>query len=149
MWRRQRRWRPGPTIWGLFFQPVLKAGDLLIVALATVQGMRTVGRGAGRQRLLSYEFVGRGVIRSAGTGPKTAVEPRPEWHADLSEVQRASLYNRATSHVAAADDCDRWQDDADGVGVFHPSLLQVDPDSDIDYREFTSGTSTAIWSCVG
>ena len=76
---------------GLVLQPALKAGDLLIVGLATVQGMRP-WKGQGRQRLLSYEFVGRGVIRSAGTGPKTAVEPRPEWHADLSEVQRASLY---------------------------------------------------------
>ena len=57
-------------------------------------------KGKGRQRLLSYEFVGRGVMRSAGTGPKTEVEPRPEWHAELSTEQRASLYNAGlSSHV--------------------------------------------------
>ena len=121
---------------GLVFQPVLKAGDLLIVALATVQGMRP-WKGQGRQRLLSYEFVGRGVIRSAGTGPKTAAEPRPEWHAELSEVQRASLYKpgyQATSSpptIVTDGKTTRMES-----GVFHPSLLQVDPDSDIDYRDF-------------
>ena len=121
---------------GLTSQPVLKAGDLLIVALATVQGMRP-WQGPGRQRLLSYEFVGRGVIRSAGTGPQTKAEPRPEWHAELSAVQRASLYKpgyQATSPpptIATDGKTTRLES-----GGFHPSLLQVDPDSGIDYREF-------------
>ena len=121
---------------GLTLQPALKAGDLLIVALATVQGMRP-WKGKGRQRLLSYEFVGRGAIRSAGTGPKTEAEPRPEWHAELSEVQRASLYKpgyQATTPpptIVTDGKTTRMES-----GVFHPSLLQVDPDSDIDYREF-------------
>ena len=64
---------------GLTHQPVLKAGDLLIVALSALQGMRP-WQGDGQQRLLSYEYVGRGVIRSAGTGPMTEEEPHPEWH---------------------------------------------------------------------
>ena len=121
---------------GLTLQPTLKAGDLLVVALATVQGMR-LWKGKGRQRLLSYEFVGRGAIRSAGTGPKTEAEPRPEWHAELSEVQRASLYKpgyRATTPpptIVTDGKTTRMES-----GGFHPSLLQVDPDSGIDYREF-------------
>ena len=75
-------------------------------------------------------------MRSAGTGPKTEVEPRPEWHAELSTEQRASLYKpgyQATSSPMIATDGKTTRMES---GVFHPSLLQVDPDSGIDYREF-------------
>lgn len=121
---------------GLAVQPALKAGDLLIVALSTLQGMRP-WQGAGRQRLLSYEYVGRGVIRSAGAAAGAA--PKPAWHADLHEVQRASLYKPGyadttppptivtdgkSAALAAASE------------IYHPSFLQVDPDSGIDHDEF-------------
>ena len=76
---------------GQTYQPALKAGDLLLVAGSALQGMR-LWQGEGPQRLLSYEYVGRGVIQSAGTGPKTKEYPVPEWHSEISAEQRASLY---------------------------------------------------------
>lgn len=123
---------------GLVQQPALKAGDLLIVALAALQGPRSWRQG-GERGLLSYEFVGRGVIRSAGTGPEAASEPRPQWHDQLSAEQRASLYRpgyaASTPPPTLVTDGEGVESDA-SKRVFHPSLLRVDPDSDIDYDEF-------------
>ena len=120
---------------GLTYQPALKAGDLLIVSLSTLQGMR----GEGQQRLLSYEYVGRGVIRSPGTGSEVEKEPRPEWHAQLSAVQRASLhkpgYNSTTPPPTIVTDGKTVTVD-ESRAVFHPSFLQPNPDSGIDHEEF-------------
>ena len=120
---------------GLTYQPALKAGDLLIVSLATLQGMR----GEGQQRLLSYEYVGRGVISSPGTGSEVEKEPRPEWHAQLSAVQRASLhkpgYNSTTPPPTIVTDGKTVTVD-ESRAVFHPSFLQPNPDSGIDHEEF-------------
>ena len=124
----------GTADMGLTYRPQLKAGDMLIVALATLQGMRSW-----RQRLLSYEFVGRGVIRSAGTGDRVQQEPRPDWHAELAEEQRASLY---TPGYAPTTPPPAIVTDGKTVAVdpsreiFHPSFMKVDPDSGIDHEEF-------------
>ena len=123
---------------GLTFQPVLKAGDLLIVGLTTLQGMRP-WHGEGTGRLLSYEYVGRGVIQSAGTGPKTEEDPSPEWHADLSPEQRASLYKPGYQHTTPSPtivtDGETVRLD-ESKKVFHPSFYVKNPDSGIDEKEF-------------
>lgn len=123
---------------GLVLQPALKAGDLLVVSLAALQGMRP-WKGAGRQRLLSYEFVGRGVMRAAGTGPQARQEPRPAWHGELSPEQRASLYKPGygdtTPPPTLVTDGEAVRLDG-GRSVFHPSFLQRDPASGIDHDEF-------------
>lgn len=123
---------------GLTYQPALKAGDLLIVALSTLQGMRS-WRGDGRQRLLSYEYVGRGVIGKAGTGPMVDEEPRPEWHGELSAAQRASLYKpgyaETTPPPTIVTDGKTTRVDPSRA-VFHPAFLQQDPASGIDHEEF-------------
>ena len=75
----------------IFFQPELKAGDLLIVGLSVVQGMRP-WQGEALQRLLSYEYVGRGVIRFCGSGPETEKMPVSDLMEELTPEQRASLY---------------------------------------------------------
>ena len=54
---------------GATIQPALKAGDALFVAGEVVQGMRP-WNGSGRQRLLSYEYVGRAAIGSAAPSPR-------------------------------------------------------------------------------
>ena len=76
---------------GLTVQPALRAGDLLLVAGALLQGTRP-WKGSGPQRLLAYEYAGRGVIRSRGSGHMTGEEPRPEWMSALSAEQRAALW---------------------------------------------------------
>ncbi len=121
---------------GLTLQPALKAGDLLVVALTALQGMRP-WRGAGRQRLLNYEYVGRGVVRSVG--PHVGNAPRPEWHEDLSEAQRASLYSPGyadtTPPPTIVTDSKTVKVDPSRE-IFHPSFLRPDPDSGIDHDEF-------------
>ena len=123
---------------GLTFQPVLKAGDLLLVAGTALQGMRP-WQGEGSQRLLSYEYVGRGVIQSAGTGPKTEEYPTPEWHAELSPEQRASLYKpgyqQTSPPPAIVTDGETVKVD-ESKKVFHPSFYIRDPNSGIDHKEF-------------
>ena len=123
---------------GLTFQPVLKAGDLFLVAGSALQGMRP-WKGKGSQRLLSYEYVGRGAISSAGTGPKVKEDPTPEWHAELSAEQRASLYKpgyaSTTPPPTIVTDGKSVKMD-ESKPVFHPSIYKLDPDSGIDLKEF-------------
>jgi len=121
---------------GLTVQPVLKAGDLLIVAATLLQGMRPSKR---PQRLLSYEYLGRAAIGSIGTGPDTEKDPYPEWMSALTPVQRASLYKpgyrstyppptiRTDGKACKLDESRR---------VFHPSIYIKDPHSTIDEKEF-------------
>ena len=123
---------------GLTFQPVLKAGDLLIVGLTVLQGMQP-WKGEGPQRLLSYEYVGRGVIRSAGTGPKTEEDASPGWHAEISPEQRASLYKpgyrSTTPPPTIVTDGEAVKLD-ESRNLFHPSIYIRDPNSTIDDKEF-------------
>ena len=120
------------------FQPELKAGDLLIVGLSVVQGMRP-WQSEGPQRLLSYEYVGRGVIRSAGPGPESEKMPVSDWMEEITPEQRASLYRpgyRDTTPVPTL------QTDGETIAldesrkIFHPSTLMKNPNSGIDEKEF-------------
>ena len=121
---------------GLTFQPVLKAGDLFLVAGTVLQGVRPC---KGSQRLLSYEYVGRAAIQSAGTGPMVAEDPSPEWHATLSPEQRASLYKPdyaySTPPPVIVTDGETVKID-ESREVFHPSIYSRDPNSNIDEKEF-------------
>ena len=120
------------------WQPELKAGDLFIVGLSVLQGMRP-WEGEGRQRLLSYEYVGRGVIRSAGVGPEAEKSPQPEWMADMTPEQQASLYKPGyqdtTPPPSLVTDGKTVKLDASRE-IFHPSFLTQDPNSGIDETEF-------------
>ncbi|MCZ6635342.1 MAG: phytanoyl-CoA dioxygenase family protein [bacterium] len=123
---------------GLTFQPVLKAGDLFLVAGSALQGMRA-WQGKDPQRLLSHEYVGRGVISSAGTGPKVEEDPSPQWHLEMTAEQRASLYKpgyaSTTPPPTNVTDGKTVKLDASRK-VFHPSIYKLDPDSGIDFKEF-------------
>ena len=123
---------------GLTLQPELKAGDLLLVAGALLQGMRP-WNGRGQQRLLSYDFAGRGAIRCAGTGPKTGESPTPEWMSDLSAEQRASIWRpgyRSTSPPPTIHTDGESVRLDESREVFHPSIYVRNPDSGIDEKEF-------------
>ncbi|MBT3604680.1 MAG: hypothetical protein HN521_16600 [Candidatus Latescibacteria bacterium] len=120
------------------WQPELKAGDLLIVGLSVVQGMRP-WMSENRQRLLSYEYVGRGVMRSAGVGPDAEKYPQPEWMTDMTPEQQASLYKPGyrdtTPPPALVTDGETVKLD-ESRKVFHPSILIKNPNSDIDEKDF-------------
>lgn len=123
---------------GLTLQPELKAGDLLLAAGALLQGMRP-WNGSGQQRLLSFDFAGRGAIRSAGTGPKTAEAPLSEWMSAMTPEQRASIWRpgyRSTSPppTIRTDGASVRLDES--RDVFHPSIYVRNPDSGIDEKEF-------------
>ncbi len=123
---------------GLVYQPELKAGDLLLVAGAALQGLRE-WKGSGRQRLLSYEYVGRGVIQSVGTGPKVEESGYAEWMDELTVEQRASLYRPGYRDVTPpptlVTDGETVRLDSE-TEVFHPSIYIRDPNSLIDEKEF-------------
>ncbi len=120
------------------YQPELKAGDLLIVGLTVVQGMRA-WQGNGPQRLLSYEYVGRGVMRSAGPGPASKEMPAADWMEDRCPEQRASLYRPGywdtTPPPTLKTDGETVTLDASRE-IFHPSILMKNPNSGIDEKEF-------------
>ena len=123
---------------GLTFQPELKAGDLLLVAGAVLQGLQS-WKGSERQRLLSYEYVGRGVVQSVGTGPKVSESGYSEWMDELSPEQRASVYRPGyrdtTPPPTLVTDGERIRLDGDQE-VFHPSIYIRDPNTTIDEKEF-------------
>jgi len=116
----------------------LEAGDLLLVSGALLQGYRSWS-GKGELRLLSYQFVARGVIQSAGTGPYTQEDPTPEWMSNITPEQRASLYKpgyRSTSPPPSlVTDGESVHLDEDR-SVYHPSIYIKDPDAAIDEKEF-------------
>lgn len=120
------------------FQPELKAGDLLIVGLTVVQGMRA-WQGEGPQRLLSYEYVGRGAMRSAGPGDASKKMPVPDWMTEMSPEQRASLYRPGYGDTTPPP---TLKTDGETVALdasrelFHPSILMKNPNSGIDEKEF-------------
>ena len=123
---------------GLTQQPALRAGDLLIVAGALLQGMRA-WKGVGPQRLLSYEFAGRGVIRTPGTGPAAGEDPAPEWMSAITAEQRASLhrpgYRTTTPPPTILTDGKSVRLD-ESRDVYHPSIYVRNADSGIDEKEF-------------
>ncbi|MCZ6635055.1 MAG: phytanoyl-CoA dioxygenase family protein [bacterium] len=123
---------------GLTFQPTMMAGDLFLVAGTVLQGMRP-WQGEGPQRLLSYEYVGRAAMQSAGTGPKVKEDPSPEWHAEITPEQRASLYRPDYEYSSPppviVTDGETVKVD-ESRKVFHPSFYIRDPNSGIDEKEF-------------
>ena len=121
---------------GLTFQPALEAGDLVLVAGSVLQGLRP-WKGKGPQRLLSYEYIGRGAIQSAGTGPGTEGDGSDEWMAELTPEQRTVLHrpgyeNTVPPPTLATDGEAVWIEDQ----FIHPSLYIKDPNTTIDEKEF-------------
>ena len=123
---------------GLVEQPLLKAGDLLLVAKTTLQGMRP-WTGKGPQRLLTYGYAGRAVIQSNGPGPGAQTDHLQDWMDDLPPEQQAVLYkpghkNTNPPPVLATDGEKTWVDES--TNYVHPSIYTKDPDSTIDEQEF-------------
>jgi Phytanoyl-CoA dioxygenase (PhyH) len=118
-------------------QPAVKAGDLLLVAESTLQGVRPwTGK---PKRLLAYWYAGRAVIQSNGPGPGAQDKYLPEWVNQAPPEQQAVMYKPGYEGanpppVLATDGQRTWV--AERREVVHPSLYVKDPHSGIDEKEF-------------
>lgn len=118
-------------------QPVLKAGDMLILCKTTIHGFKP-WKGEGPQRLLRYEYVNRGALRRPGPGPGSKLDPWPEWAADESDAVKAE------THIPGRRDMDPPPTiNSDGEKVWvegerkpvHPSFY-AGRNPDINHKEF-------------
>ncbi|MBT4139692.1 MAG: hypothetical protein HOE48_17365 [Candidatus Latescibacteria bacterium] len=124
---------------GLVKQPVLKAGDLFLLAETTLQGVLPWANNS--KRLLSYWYAGRAAIQSNGPGPGADEDYLPEWTKDAPPEHRAIL-NRP-GHTDAnpqpmlnTDGKKTWVEKS--PERIHPSIYVRDPNSAIDDKEFYS-----------
>lgn len=122
---------------GLVKQPKFKAGDLFLLADATLQALRPWTNGS--RRLLSYSYAGRSMIQTNPAGPGTETDGMPEWTKDLPEEQRAVMHrpghkDSCPPPVLETDGKTTWV--SDSTDVQHPSIYIRDPDSKIDEKEF-------------
>jgi hypothetical protein len=118
-------------------QPVLKAGDLVVVAESTLQGMRLWK--AGSKRLLTYWYAGRAAIQSSGLGPGADEDGLPEWANDLQPEQKAVMSKPGMKGSNPAPNLNTdgektWVEE--GPDIIHPSIYIRNPNSNIDEKEF-------------
>jgi hypothetical protein len=118
-------------------QPVLTAGDLFLLADATLQAMRPWANGD--RRLLSYSYAGRSMIQTNPQGPGQGTDGLPDWTDELPPEQRAVLHRPGhkdanPAPVLETDGEKTWV--ADDTEIQHPSIYIRDPNSKIDEKEF-------------
>lgn len=122
---------------GVVKQPVLRAGDLLILCKTTIHGYKP-WQGKGPQRLLGYEYANRAAVRRTGPGPGSRKDPWPEWAAEESDAVKAETYipgRRDTDPppVINSDGKSVWVE-KDRKPV-HPSFY-AGRNPDLDHKEF-------------
>ena len=122
---------------GVVVQPVLKAGDLFLIAAPTLQGVRP-WKGEPK-RLLSYGYAARAAIQSNPVGPYSETESSPSWADEATPAQKAVMYvpgykGSSPPPVVNTDGEKTWVEE--DPTVVHPSIYIRDPDSGIDEKEF-------------
>ncbi len=123
--------RDGSRDMGLWVQPALAAGDLLLCAASTLHGMRP-WRGEARP-LLACRFVAAEARRSL---PQPDEQPPPAWVRDLPPSARA-IATPSTGGPAPTVRSDGRACSHDEMdGPFHPTIYGRNPDSGIDEAEF-------------
>jgi hypothetical protein len=122
---------------GMVKQPVLKAGDLFLVAESGLQGVLPWKEEP--RRLLTYWYAGRGAIQSNGPGPAAQDAYLPEW-AQEAPPEQAAVLNRPgyadanPQPMLQTDGKKTWVEKS--AKVIHPSIYTRDPNSAIDEKEF-------------
>ena len=124
---------------GLVVQPVLKAGDLFLLAASTLQGVRPWK--GDPKRLLTYSYAARAAIQSNPLGPNSETESLPGWAKETTPEQKAVMYSpgfkgSSPPLVLNTDGEKTWVEK--DTSVVHPSIYIRDPDSGIDEKEFYS-----------
>ena len=122
---------------GIVVQPELKAGDLFLVAVPTLQGVRPWK--SDPKRLLSYWYAARAAVQSNPHGPYSETESLPGWADEATPAQKAVLYvpgykDSSPPPVINTDGEDTWVEE--DPSVIHPSIYTRDPNSGIDEKEF-------------
>ena len=122
---------------GVVVQPVLKAGDLFLVAAPTLQGVRP-WKGESK-RLLTYWYAARAAVQSNPVGPKSETESLPGWANEATPEQKAVVYTpgfkgSSPPPVLNTDGEKTWVEE--DSSIIHPSIYTRDPDSEIDEKEF-------------
>ena len=122
---------------GLVKQPVLKAGDLFLLAEPTLQGVRPWK--GGPKRLLTYWYAGRAAIQSNGPGLSSQLESGPMWADEATPAQKAVMYRPGFKGsnpppVLNTDGEKTWVEESSEI--IHPSIYIRDPNSGIDEKEF-------------
>ena len=117
-----------------------RAGDVLLVAGSCCQGFEPF-RDPTARSLLSFDFVARGAVHSAGPGPMpSGGQPRPDLWDELRPEQQAMLHQPGFADTAPAPvivtDGKTSTLDPNATEPFHPSYLTVDESSGIDPLEF-------------
>jgi hypothetical protein len=122
---------------GLVKQPALKAGDLFLLADATLQALRPWTNGL--RKLLSFGYAGRSMIQSNPSGPGQETDGRAEYTNELPPEQKAVLHisgfgDSNPAPVLETDGKKTWV--SDSTDIQHPSIYIRDPESKIDEKEF-------------
>ena len=122
---------------GLVVQPVLKAGDLFLVAAPTLQGVRPWK--GDPKKLLTYWYAARAAVQSNPVGPNSETESLPGWAEEATPAQKAVMYvpgfkGSNPPPVLNTDGEETWVEE--GTSVIHPSIYTRDPISEIDEKEF-------------
>jgi len=118
-------------------QPILKAGDMLLLCKTTIHGFKP-WKGKGPQRLLRYEYANRATIRRPGPGQGAQQDYWPEWAADESDAVKAELYSPGRRDtvpppVINTDGKKVWVE-KDRKPIHHSFYAGQNPD--IDHKEF-------------
>ena len=122
---------------GVVVQPVLKAGDLFLVAEPTLQGVRPWKDKP--KRLLTYWYAARAAVQSNPVGPHSETESLPGWADEATPAQKAVMYvpgykGSSPPPVINTDGEETWVEE--DPSILHPSIYTRDPDSGIDEKEF-------------
>jgi ectoine hydroxylase-related dioxygenase (phytanoyl-CoA dioxygenase family) len=122
---------------GLVKQPVLKAGDLFLLAETTLQGMLPWTKQP--KRLLTYWYAGRAAIQSNGPGKGADEAYLPEWTKHAPPEQGAVLNRPGSADsnpppMLNTDGEKTWVEES--TDVIHPSIYIKNPNSGIDEKEF-------------
>jgi hypothetical protein len=122
---------------GLVKQPVLRAGDLFLLAETTLQGV--LPWKSEPKRLLTYWYAGRAAIQSNGPGSVAEEDYLPEWANDAPPEQSAVLNSPGYANanpppMLNTDGQKTWV--AESSDVIHPSFYVRNPNSGIDEKEF-------------
>ncbi len=117
---------------GLCVQPALKAGDLLLCVETVLHGVRPwQSQGS---RLLNFGYIG-GFTRRSNEMASTEKE-LPAWVDEMTAEQRLvmGLEPVYPPPLVQSDGQRCWVDP--DAGIFHPSTHMLDPNSEIDMKEF-------------
>jgi ectoine hydroxylase-related dioxygenase (phytanoyl-CoA dioxygenase family) len=119
-------------------QPVLRAGDLLILVESLIHGVLP-WKSDPSPSLVAFEYSAEKAARS--TKPK---EPPPDWLDELSPEQRAVMVASDQPHAGPILKSDGQSTILEeNPGVYHPSMLAPDPNCGIN------STEMFLWDLCG